>query len=643
MMTRRIGLCGVALFLSSSAVAGTCGADPDDCDGDGFPNTTDLCPFTSSGTNAPTTVQYFDSADALPTGVSCTDASAYVSSKATLGHGVELLSGASVMSRASIGDYTILGGGQNGAIVGSHAVLQSAPTPELGIVFPSGFIGRSTTAGIDPSSVPDPGLEGDVHFGEDLTLGRATTVGFGARLGDNVSLGYAAAIGPEAVIGNNVIIGNLASVEWGATVGNDVVLARGSTVGVDAHLGNNIIIGSDVAIGANATVGGTDVGDGPVRIRKDASIGAWTTVEHGVRIGRSATTEQCASVRSDTVLRANVSVLAGGIACDTAEPVAGVACRENGHYSRGSTVDGIPENVPCAPPLLFCQDAGSEFQFSVTGASQTHVVSSGNEGCIFEVTLKAGGGGGGVGGSGDAAHGGDGGGVVLEYLPGIVGTFDVLVGARGVLANRTGDRAYGGGGEGDGQACCESGGGGGASAIKFDGALLAIVGGGGGGAKVKRGGGAGADGGDGGSPGVNSGSGYTGDDGNHSFNGNFGVGGRGGNWNGAGAGANFVAAGGTNGGNGSGSNGGSGGIGIPSFLVSGGGGANETEGGGGGGGYGGGGGGWGDAAGGGGGGFLLVSALVTPTSNPTGGNGGVGNGGSAPGGNGSVTIRYVQP
>ena len=86
-----------ALAMTTTANAGTCSGSETDCDGDGVPNTTDLCPFDADGSNAAnTTVFYAGTTDPLPTGAACTASTAEVDPTATLGFGVSLYDGARV-------------------------------------------------------------------------------------------------------------------------------------------------------------------------------------------------------------------------------------------------------------------------------------------------------------------------------------------------------------------------------------------------------------------------------------------------------------------------------------------------------------------------------------------------------------------
>ncbi|MFT6818116.1 MAG: UDP-3-O-[3-hydroxymyristoyl] glucosamine N-acyltransferase [Myxococcota bacterium] len=347
------------LLMASQASAATCSGDPaSDCDGDGISNAIDLCPSTNSTNNAQTTVAYADdAATPLPTGAACTHSGAEVYSGATIGTGVAFLEGTRVLDGSYVGDFSTIGGtpGES-ATVGVRARLTDAPTPELGTVFPSGVIGRNAALGDDPSSVPQAAREGDVTTGDLLGLGRSATVGFGARLGDGVQLGYAAVIGPQAVIGNNVIVGNLAEIGWGATVGDNFVLARSSVIGNFAVIGDNVVIGPEVTVGTYTEVG--TVGGGPVRIRRGVEVGKWAVILGNVRIGRNSIIGDYSDVLAGVSLRADVTVLPGGVACEGTPPDPSIECAINGYYPRGAIVDGIADNVPAEPSGTFFSAAG---------------------------------------------------------------------------------------------------------------------------------------------------------------------------------------------------------------------------------------------------------------------------------------------
>lgn len=628
------GLFSIALIMPALAQAGTCTVDHVDCDGDDINNAVDLCPFTASADNTQTSITYIDSTTPLPTGNACTDASVIVWSGANLGQGIELHAGAIVMPRATVGDYAVLGGGTADAILGSRAGLAAAGRPEDGLSFRSGVLGRNTTVGQSESG---QGPE-NTFVGSEFIAGRDVYIAPGTRIGDRVTLGYGVRIESGARLGDDVVLGPHVRIQARVAIGDNVVLGREVSVGVDAEVGDNVVVGPVSSIGDYANIGGTGQNDDPVRIRRNSHIGPWATVSPGTRIGREAQIGQCAVVRPDITLRASITLEDGAVACSTDSPVSGVVCREGRTIERGTDLAGIASNVPCNPDAPPCLNNTEQLVFDVNGNIQSFSVGPDNIGCRFEVELRAAGGGGGIGGAGDPALGGTGGGTRFNITPGVTGTFDVIVGAGGVLANRLGDKAYGGGGEGDGQGCCETGGGGGATAIAFDGDVLGVVGGGGGGAGVRSGGGQGADGGRGGSPSVTSGMGGFGQDGNDLVDGFFGQGGEGGNWNGVGAGGRTGASGGSDHRDGTHSNGGSGGSGIRGFKVAGGGGAANTEGGGGGGGFGGGSGGTGDGGGGGGGAFISDDPRVDYLFDLVGGRGGSGNGVNAPGEDGQVIM-----
>ena len=498
-----VGLFSIALVVPAMAHAGTCSVDHADCDGDGIDNAVDLCPFTASADNSPTSITYADSSTPLPTGNACTDASVVVWSGANLGQGIELHAGAIVLSRATVGDYAVVGGGVTDAILGSGAVLAAASRPEDGLAFRSGVLGRHTTLGQG-----EPGQDPENTFvGSELTASRQVYIAPGTRLGDRVTLGSGTRIESGARLGDDVTLGSHVHIHAGAVIGDNVVMAREVSVGAFAEVGDNVVIGPDSMIGDYANVGGTGQDDDPVRIRRNSHIGPWATVSAGTRIGRDAQIGQCAVVRTDITLRASTTLADGAVACSADSPVFGVVCSPTRTLERGAVLPAIPANVPCNPDAPPCLNNTQELIFDVNGNIQSFEVTPDNVGCRFEVQLRAAGGGGGIGGAGDPALGGTGGGTRFNVTPATTGIFDVIVGAGGVLANRIGDKAYGGGGEGDGQGCCETGGGGGASAIAFDGDVLGVVGGGGGGAGVRSGGGQGADGGRGGSPSVTSGAG----------------------------------------------------------------------------------------------------------------------------------------
>ncbi len=355
----------LALAPIASAWAGTCGNTPNDCDDDGILDASDLCPFTASPGNQPTTHTYAGTSVLLPTGADCTDASASVAPTASLGHGVELGAGAGVLSYATVGAYSQLGGASSPAIVGSRAVLEGASTPAEGSVFPSGIIGRSTTVGLSGA---------DVEHGDDVTLGRAVTIGRGARLGDSVSIGYGTSIGEDVVIADGVILGSLVSISDDAVIGPQAVLAREAFLGEAATVGANVILGPQVEVGAGALVGALDPASEPVRVRKNVTIGQGAWVAQGAVMGRGATAEECTSVEADTRLGASAIVEAGGRACaDNNDP----ECA--GIYGYGSTVPGQSYSLPCEPAGATggggsCVDVPSgsiEIVVSATGSGNT--------------------------------------------------------------------------------------------------------------------------------------------------------------------------------------------------------------------------------------------------------------------------------
>lgn len=358
-----------ALLGTSTALAGECitDADDNDCDGDGILDygdgvDPDRCPFTATpgGANAEnTTLMYTDTTTPIPgLGADCIGTNVSVDPEATIGFGVELGNNASIFSRAYVGDYATIGGTSDPAVVGVRARLADAPSPALGTEFVSGIIGRSATTGEDPGSTPRLDREGDVQTGADLTMGRSAIIGFGARLGENVSLGYASVIGPQAVIGSNVVVGNLSEIGWGATIGNGFVLARSSSIGNFAVIGNNVIVGPEVSIGTYAQVGGSAEGDATVRIRKGVTIGKWSVINAGTRIGRNSDIGDYSEVNADVTLRANTTVLEGGVACSDAASGDLGDCAVNGYYPRGAIIDGISANVPAEPSGTFFSAAG---------------------------------------------------------------------------------------------------------------------------------------------------------------------------------------------------------------------------------------------------------------------------------------------
>lgn len=216
--------------------------------------------------------------------------------------------------------------------------------------------------------------------------------------------------------------------------------------------------------------------------------------------------------------------------------------------------------------------AGSTYSLTVSADQAAN--------CTYTVTVWGAG-----GGSTTNATGGKGGGLVFTYKPSAAGSFDILVGSKGLSDTLGAIGGYGGGGKGISGG---GAGGGGASAVAYNSSVLGIAGGGGGaGGSSFNTGGAGGSGGGAGSSGP--GGSYPGIGGGNN------VGGASpGSTNSAG-GSSATAGGGTGGG-----------AAYSAFLISGGGAPSGSNFAGGGGGYGGG----SSGSGGGGGGSYIQSGAV---------------------------------
>lgn len=305
---------GIAsLAFMNAAFAGvntpTCGATPDDCDGDGHLDADDDCPYVSD-----------DGATASNCIVGTVDGN--IAGTALLGHGVFLdYTGGpiNIGADADIGDYAIIGG-TGPVTIAPKSLIAAAPSAANGTHIDGGILGRRGEVGYDIATTPDPTKEGAVSIGDDLAAARAVTIGYGAQIGTNCTINYGVTIGPRAQLGNNCVLGNLAQVGFGAELGTGVTLGRGTTVGNFAVLNNNINVGPDVQIDSYAQIGITrdgtllppGIGGGEnIKIRRGAHIGQWTEISGNTVIGRDAMVGDYATVAPNTVLRAGVELEPG--------------------------------------------------------------------------------------------------------------------------------------------------------------------------------------------------------------------------------------------------------------------------------------------------------------------------------------------
>ncbi|MGK0345845.1 MAG: UDP-3-O-[3-hydroxymyristoyl] glucosamine N-acyltransferase, partial [Myxococcota bacterium] len=335
------------ILWAPTAYSGTCGADATDCDGDGLANEVDRCPFTASNDNRQTTVTYAGSTERLPTGMACTDLTATVQPTARLGWGVELGADVAVLQGSTVGDYAILGGSGESAVVGRRGVLVDAPTPEQGIVFRSGVIGGASNVGVDTRRGPSGLLEGSVTTGIDVSIGRAASVGYGVELGDQVVIGYGAVVGANSVLRDGVIIGSLVQIGDGVTVSQNSAIARHVSIGDGAWIGPNTVLAPEVQVGEGARVGGMNSGANPVKVRKGVVVGRCADIEPGARVGRQSQIGAYATVGAGSTLRFQMTLADGGTVCAGSGTRNGQRCRANGLFTGRENIAGDPSNRTC--------------------------------------------------------------------------------------------------------------------------------------------------------------------------------------------------------------------------------------------------------------------------------------------------------
>ena len=95
-------------------------------------------------------------------------------------------------------------------------------------------------------------ISSNVKFGQNLTIGHCSYVGYGKdenlniTIGDNVNIGAFCMLENGIIIGNNVDIDHQCLIYSGSSIGDNTKILYASKIFSDSKIGNKCIIGADV-------------------------------------------------------------------------------------------------------------------------------------------------------------------------------------------------------------------------------------------------------------------------------------------------------------------------------------------------------------------------------------------------------------
>ncbi len=121
-------------------------------------------------------------------------------------------------------------------------------------------------------------------LGNDVRIGRGTTIESGVHIGDGVTIGEHSLIGPNVVVYRQTQIGHRVRIHGGSVIGGDgfgYVLHEGRHVKVPQV--GNVVIEDDVEIGCNVCVDRATLGS--TSIKRGTKIDNLVQIAHNDRIG----------------------------------------------------------------------------------------------------------------------------------------------------------------------------------------------------------------------------------------------------------------------------------------------------------------------------------------------------------------------
>ncbi len=154
-----------------------------------------------------------------------------------------------------------------------HPLVPSAPG-----VHPTAVLGTNVRLGDEVSVRPH------AVIGNDVSIGRGTTIESGVHLGDGVTMGEHCLIGPNVVLYRQTHIGHRVRIHGGSVIGGDgfgYVFHNGRHVKVPQV--GNVIIEDDVEIGCNVCVDRATIGS--TLIKRGTKIDNLVQIAHNDRIG----------------------------------------------------------------------------------------------------------------------------------------------------------------------------------------------------------------------------------------------------------------------------------------------------------------------------------------------------------------------
>ena len=301
------------------------------------------------------------------------------------------ITGVSGINEAAIGDITLLTDKKNfGSVSGSNAsafiVKEEIKDLKKSMLIsgnPRFVFARALeifhVAPYKPSGVSDKAV-----IGENVVMGRDTSIHPLAYIGSNVSLGARVTISPGAYIGDNVTIGDDSiiypnvTIREKVTIGKNVIIHPGTVIGSDGfgyvpdksghykipQIGG-VMIGDRVEIGANVTVdrattGNTIIGSGSkidnlshvahnAKLGENCIIVAQVGISGSVEIGDGAILAGQVGVRDHVKIGSNARVGAkSGIVKDIPEgqTYSGIPAIPHGSWLRAQNIfSKLPEYI----------------------------------------------------------------------------------------------------------------------------------------------------------------------------------------------------------------------------------------------------------------------------------------------------------